>query len=1446
MNLRSPLPGAPPPGSRVGDEDACEGSGEVPGENFDSDAVATATEKLIGVCALSPEIVGNGDVAARDDDDGVAGVGRVEARGGDRTPSFSMTLAIGPDDTRRVFRASAAFNAEIRRIQRVEGWGVDHHLDRVGAGGGDASEERGEDEPSKRKAMDHPSSSTLLSDEKSKKKPAIVHSPPSREDPLRPPSGGDGAMEDSGAGSNSPPPAAYPRPLRNLLIPAAKNTNDPLIKSFLSRMEYQNISLAEQQTSLLFFLDADKSTKLLAAFDVLSNEGGTVTEIARSDAIAADTMYTVSDEETSKSVKRLGLIRLFQSFLNSISTCVHGGKEEGRVSEDKVGSRAPTPTVQNTSPENDPNEDCSGHRDWKGSGRTQREILDVATFAADNLIEYAKNEDCDASVEKKKEVVKEIGVMISFDVFGKWYNSGGFTHVPWLELLDLSKWDYTGSNFSANIDEKSSSSSKRARVQNIDPLTPSVSNMNEPIGSPTDFFASGAMLGATPQTTVKASDTPNHQSGHVQSFAAMFGEMEESRTVVSFDFSGSSPYNSNHTDGGSSFHIDITEENLVMLRNLVRRTGFASLTPHHVESLMMKHARVERHKNGEIIHVISRAQFGKFIREVVPKESSKNFDPTEIENFSNYFTNFFTCFDYSWSDLKKDEVNAKELMVGFTFLFAGNKSSKLAAAYEILDVDKVGYLTQRGLMQYLRSYLTMLAGISLLSASKKTTTQIRKRLMSPKRNDAFLAVQNGAKWTLSHFLRAFEQELNGQHRNSTRINAVKFEDFAKWYTEGGYAVAPWLELLDLQKFLSLIGESSAGKHPPDSNDESLSEVLFTFPLAKGRSLIVLRDDAHYVRSVVSELGLLSLTCEDIWSVLFNDIANIRATEGEECSGIKKSLHMEVDQMTFVHCMMRILNGTGKIKQNSSQWPDFSPEDTLKNFYLSFDLAETKRVPLNQLMCGLSLLCGGKKSNKLVFAFGLFCNDDISKNGKKKSSMVRIDFFYFFRSFLIVMFSCCNQSLSLSAEVVTQYISDTAKSVADDVVAYWHKRKVDKVKFENFSEWYNEGGFETAPWLELLDLNKWVLADQVPLQQQQHLQQQQTQEEHPVPPTPAAAMNPLESDGIGLTPGHEAIKALWATPNVKTNVSLPNTGDCPPAPDDDHLFDLDIVDAEEDAMASFTIDDLFLQQEAAAAHGENINYIDPAAAPNAEPQNALKFNLLTHDQFGGYIISIGQNQVQLLHRIVTKTGLYLIDAPTICKYILYDGKSRRQINLTNKSFQSAMKRVFDFTLKNSPVPVSSSTQEELSDFTERLFASFDMQKTGKISAVSLACGFAVLCGGRKSDKLEHVFELLDEDKDALVSKQDISRFIKSFLVMLMSVSSSFTHLYGGLCSNDGMAIARAIESGSEWATSQVFDALQPQTGTISFDDFADWYTRGGYQSMPWLELLDLRKWVLGES
>jgi hypothetical protein len=29
---------------------------------------------------------------------------------------------------------------------------------------------------------------------------------------------------------------------------------------------------------------------------------------------------------------------------------------------------------------------------------------------------------------------------VTFPAFGAWYNEGGFDKIPWLELLDVSKW----------------------------------------------------------------------------------------------------------------------------------------------------------------------------------------------------------------------------------------------------------------------------------------------------------------------------------------------------------------------------------------------------------------------------------------------------------------------------------------------------------------------------------------------------------------------------------------------------------------------------------------------------------------------------------------------------------------------------------------------------------------------------------------------------------------------------------------------------------------------------------------------------------------------------------------------------------------------------------------------------------------------------------------------
>lgn len=46
----------------------------------------------------------------------------------------------------------------------------------------------------------------------------------------------------------------------------------------------------------------------------------------------------------------------------------------------------------------------------------------------------------------------------------------------------------------------------------------------------------------------------------------------------------------------------------------------------------------------------------------------------------------------------------------------------------------------------------------------------------------------------------------------------------------------------------------------------------------------------------------------------------------------------------------------------------------------------------------------------------------------------------------------------------------------------------------------------------------------------------------------------------------------------------------------------------------------------------------------------------------------------------------------------------------------------------------------------------------------------------------------------------------------------------------------------WPTRQKTDTLDSASEVeISFEDVGNWYNTGGFEVIPWLELLDLRKW-----
>ena len=586
--------------------------------------------------------------------------------------------------------------------------------------------------------------------------------------------------------------------------------------------------------------------------------------------------------------------------------------------------------------------------------------------------------------------------VVSFEEFGEWYNYGGYNLVPWLELLDLRKWKQT-------VSENKTVPAKACK------------------GSPANKGPCA---------------DPN-------------------RSVVSFDFSGTMPNN-------EVLHVNITEENLHILQSFVSHSNLDSRSMDDVVCKIINSNACQQDPNRNGIRVLSRKGFLNCILNEICSPSSHTYDNQEQHLFRHMLEGLYSCFDLN----DTDAVDCMELAVGFTFLCSGNKSTKLARAFDLMDPTKRGRLNYTELTRYLRSYLAILVGLSLSTYDFENTS--REKSISPQ--GMYCAIHNGSDWTTSHVLSSCDE----------RKSSISFESFAKWYTEGGFNIAPWLELLDLKKFLNLLNVqnppitgtsasvTSGSTYNTDSpsactmnsfvqrHSMSMESIAFSLPLAKGKQLVVLKDDVIYVRKVVNQLGLVA--AKVVPGILWGHLKP-RLSQSATC-----------DQRIFVEAVSYILSH----KTSAVVDPDL--HFILQNFFSSFDLSECGIVSGNELMGGLSLLCDGTKSHKLAFAFTLFSSDD--KNGP--NCVLDADaLFYFLRSILIVLFSCCAQSLELTAEQVSSWITDTAKMSCRDVMHHqWQNSHKKSVDFKEFGDWYNAGGHETAPWLELLDLGKWALDEEL--------------------------------------------------------------------------------------------------------------------------------------------------------------------------------------------------------------------------------------------------------------------------------------------------------------------------------------------------------------------------------
>ena len=127
----------------------------------------------------------------------------------------------------------------------------------------------------------------------------------------------------------------------------------------------------------------------------------------------------------------------------------------------------------------------------------------------------------------------------------------------------------------------------------------------------------------------------------------------------------------------------------------------------------------------------------------------------------------------------------------------------------------------------------------------------------------------------------------------------------------------------------------------------------------------------------------------------------------------------------------------------------------------------------------------------------------------------------------------------------------------------------------------------------------------------------------------------------------------------------------------------------------------------------------------------------------------------------------------------------------------------------------------------------------ISTNRFLIGMVLLSEGSKSLKLSFAFNLLTANDEETLSKQDLASFFGTLLLSLHSVTESMKTAMNAY----GLAkIMYGIVNAADTLSATVFDQSdKSETDQINFEEFADWYTYGGFEVAPWLELLDLKKW-----
>ena len=300
---------------------------------------------------------------------------------------------------------------------------------------------------------------------------------------------------------------------------------------------------------------------------------------------------------------------------------------------------------------------------------------------------------------------------------------------------------------------------------------------------------------------------------------------------------------------------------------------------------------------------------------------------------------------------------------------------------------------------------------------------------------------------------------------ATSTDTVSFPQFASWYNGEGFMKLQWLELIDGTKWPHLITESKNGEHM--TSDRNIFEFELDlqpkFYFGNKYDEIKEEDDAstNRLRILSSDVSDLMILLQDLQrdQCVPKQIARLLEAKslGAAVINAYEAYGILAQALLTKSCTSKSIDKLTQILTLFVIEDEETDEDEDEDTEVFCDIVE--------LAIAMSILGSGRKSEKLILGFEYLASfSNSSSHLTLKSLRIML---------LAYLKIICALTSSSTTSTTRRTLNRVVSAVIDAIALYTNLAdEMSTITFEEFSEWYNNGGSEIATWIELVDMEKW--------------------------------------------------------------------------------------------------------------------------------------------------------------------------------------------------------------------------------------------------------------------------------------------------------------------------------------------------------------------------------------